>query len=591
MMAGVAPAWAGDVALRFNSQDVFVGIPFTLAIDVEAQSDHDPPVFPKLDHADVEDGGQQTSSRSSFQITFNGRTLNRSTSTRYLYRITPRREGPLTIPPIEVRVDGKTLRTPRRVFQVKKAETSDRLFVELTASKDSVYVGEAVDLKLMIWLQPYRQGRINLDHNQMWQQVDKALSDWGPFEELVLSRRPQVQVSQQPRMDADNKARQYFVYELEKTVWPERAGPLDVGDMRIVVDYPLRIRRDNTSFFFNDLSIAQSKTIVGVINKSPVMVKPIPTENRPPYYSGAVGPCRLKATVSPTNARVGDPLTVNLSIAGVGQMELLQPPPVASLPEFAGKFQVDEDRLPGVVNGRVKTFTLSVRALTPDVTEFPAIPFAYFDPDAERFVTVYSDPIPLTISAAEKMSVTQIVESPSGIEEQGGSLTRLEAGIEGNHADPKLVLAQQGFNPGAATVLVVATPPIVWLMSWVGVQLRRKRVSDRALMRRRYAHRNAMRKVAQARKQSNPSDAAALLVTALTGYVADRFDLAAGGLTRIEAVSHLKSCEMDPEIVERVDAALAECEAVEFGGQSGGSQDELADRVKACLDQLEAVRS
>ena len=190
-----SPAMAGDVTLRDSSQEVFAGVPFTVAIDIESDKSHNPPEFPKLDNATVESAGQQTN-RSTFQVTINGRQISNTSNTRYLYRITPTAEGQLTIPSIDVQVDGQTMRTPRRVFTVKKAETGDLLFVEVTASKDSIYVGEPVDLTMKIWLRPFANRQVDLNHNQMWERIDAALSDWGPFEDLVLTRRPDVSVTQ-----------------------------------------------------------------------------------------------------------------------------------------------------------------------------------------------------------------------------------------------------------------------------------------------------------------------------------------------------------------------------------------------------------
>lgn len=582
-------SYAGDVALRFNTQDVFAGVPFTVAIDVQSKQDFEPPVFPELDNATVERAGQQSSSNSSFQITLNGRTVTRTRSTRFLYRITPQHAGQLVIPPVAVKVDGRLLHTPRRVFTVKKAETSDLLFVELSASKKSVYVGEPVDLTLAVWLRPFSNSRVELDHNQMWGRIDLALSDWGPFADLVERRRPQVSVSYDSRVGTDGRSHRYFVYTLRKQYWPQRSGPLDTGDIRVVVDYPLRIERDN-SFFFSNLKVSQSKTLVGVVRDTPVRVKPIPTQGRPPYYSGAVGPHRISASVSPTKARVGDPLTVNLKITGSGRLDLLQPPPIAQLPVLAGKFHVDDDRLPGVVSGRTKTFTLSMRALTPDVTELPAIPFAYFDPVKARFVTVYSDPIPLSIRAAEKMSVTQIVESPTDGRTAVDSLTRLESGIEGNYADPNLVLAQQGVYPRSVMVVALAVPPMAWVACWLGVRLRRRRISDRALVRRRHARREALARVAEARRCGQPVEIASRVGSALLGYVADSFDLPAGSLTRAEAVRTLRDAGADAVLVEGVDRVLADCEAAQFGRIAPGAGHGLTDQVEACITQLEAAR-
>ena len=109
-------------------------------------------------------------------------------------------------------------------------------------------------------------------------------------------------------------------------------------------------------------------------------------------------------------------------------------------------------------------------------------------------------------------------------------------------------------------------------------------------MRRRTARRDSIELLSKARGQSEPAGAASLLGAALMGYVADRFDLTAGGMTRGETVEHLKTNGADASMVQHVDEILSECEGLQFGGRSGEALDGLTGRVESCINQMEAAR-
>ena len=86
------------------------------------------------------------------QITIsNGRRqMTRSVSVQYL--ITPKREGTFEIPRIEVKAAGKVFASEPQTFVAEQSETGDLLFVEIEGTRDKVYVGQPLELKLKIWL-------------------------------------------------------------------------------------------------------------------------------------------------------------------------------------------------------------------------------------------------------------------------------------------------------------------------------------------------------------------------------------------------------------------------------------------------------
>jgi len=575
-------ARAGEVEILVESDEAFVDVPFLVAIDVNSEQAHEAPSFPQLENASAELADTQSSRSSSFTVTINGRPVSRNrTTTRYLYRIVPQKEGPLRIPSVEVEVDGRKEVTRPLLLQVTKSVTTDLLFVELKSARKEVFVGEAVDVTLEVWLVPYAQKDYRMSADNMWGMVDQQASSWGPFQEVIERRQARITYRADRRVGEDKQVRNCIVYEITQRVWAERPGPLNAEDVRIVVNYPLKIGRSNSPLsMFDGPRVLQAQTIVGRVTEPPVMVLPIPMEGRPPYYRGAVGAHTIAASAAPTEARVGDPITLTLVIRGPGRMETLQAPLLASLPDFSSRFQVADDPLPGVVAENQKRFTQSVRALSDEVKEIPPIPFAYFDPHKREFVTVHSAAIPLKIQPAERMSATQIVQSGGASERASEGLTRSVHGIESNYADPALLLGQQGLRPTPALAVVAGGCPLAYAACALLAHRRRRLVSDQALRRRRSARRTAQRAIEQA---GGAPDA---LTDALLGYIADRFDLPAGGLTRQEAIAQLRQAAAPADCVRGIDEVLAECESAQFGGGAATAIGELSARVRAGLDAL-----
>jgi hypothetical protein len=577
-MAGVARA--GRVEFLAESNEVFVDVPFMVAVDVVSLRDeHTPPIFPKMTNADVADAGVKQSNNTSVSIVNGRRRATRQNTYRYLYRITPRAEGSLRIPAIAVEVDGQKLSTRPAVLRVLKTETNDLLFVEIKASEREVYVGEPLDLSLHIWIREFSQGGRSLDYNAMWQAIDKESSNFGPFADLLAGRQPKVTWTRDRRADRNGEMHTYYVYELKQRVWPERPGAIPGSDVRVIANYPLRVGRRRGMFdFFDGPRVAKSRPVTMPATMPELTVLPIPQEGRPPYYSGAVGPHELKVTAAPLELSVGDPITLNLSVRGTGRLELLKAPRLAQLPEITERFQVADDPLPGVVENGVKRFTQSLRPLSDSVTEIPAIPFAYFDTDRGEFVITRSEPIPLTVKPSEKMSATQIVQAVTPGGGTVDSLTQLGRGIEENRTDPQLLLARQGVRTSPVLAAVVAGCPLVYFASALLIRRRARIQGNRGLRRRKAAKTIAQNRLA------GPDATPVKLAEAVLGYIADRSDLPAGGLTRQEAIEHLHRMAIDAATVAEVDAFLADCELAAFGGDAtGGASRSRAEAALAAL--------
>jgi hypothetical protein len=242
-----------------------------------------------------------------------------------------------------------------------------------------------------------------------------------------------------------------------------------------------------------------------------------------------------------------------------------------------------------VVDKNRKRFVVTIRAKHPDVTEIPPIPFAYFDPVEEKYVTLQSEAIPIHVTASEQIAIAQFDEPANGLPQAAAHLTETGAGIRANYVDMDEVLGRQTFEPGWGSAALLAGSPLAYVVSLL-VQRRRVRLRyDRGYVRRRRARDRALAAVRGAGQAGDYSRAASGLAAAITGYISDRCNLPAG-LTRSEAIEQLAKRSLGEDRVRQVEELLLRCEDVQYAGGGGGASEDLPEQAKRCIKELEGER-
>ncbi len=576
-------ALAADVRLDVSTRETYVGVPVQVSITIANAQSHEPPVLPEIPGTTLRSNGAP--SRSVSLMSVNG-VMTQSTTLVYSWSVTPRQPGRITIPPVIVEADGLSQQTEAVQIIVSQSETGDLLIVELKGSRPRVYVGEQLRITLQIYIKPFINPRLTLRPIDMVNQINLRASQWGAFEEPLanlMNRRANPDLSEVRRKDRSGKEHVYYLFELEREFYPDRPGQLDVGEVSILMAYPVRITQAD---LFGRASF-DTRPISAALSPSSVIVQPIPTQGRPPIWNGAVGQYTINTTAKPTDVSVGDPITLNIVIEGAGRLETLQPPPLAQLPELTRDFKVPSDPLGGMVEGGAKKFSQSIRANTASVTQIPPIPFAYFDPKAEKFIIVRSQPIPIKVKAGQSLSMSQIIESPgAGRTSASPQLTEVQGGILANYSDMDEVLGQQAYQPGWGTAVILTAPPLLCAAAFVTRRRAERLRSDSGLARRRVARKRAVARIRSA-GAADPRLTAAAVAEALARYVADRLNLPPGGLTRAEIVQHLTERNVKTDVVRRFDELLEQCEALSYAGQDGQSTQRLSTSAIEAIEAME----
>jgi hypothetical protein len=583
LLGAARGAGAASLRAQVDSTSVYVGVPFRFSLVLDRAALRQMPQLPPLAGLDVIEGLQQ--GEQSTQIV-NGRVVEQSIT--YHCRMVATREGPLEIPSIAVETDQGMLRSEAILLHAVPPETGEELLVELEGADRGYFVGESIELKLLIWIKPFSSPRhgVTLNQRDMWSLVETARSSLGRFAEGLGA----VTVRDAQRRDEGGTAAAYYLYHVPLRLTPERAGSLDLGARSIAMRYPERLRVERDLFGRTQYAVDAPRLLVAPIERAVIQVEEPPVAGRPPEYAGAVGRFDINVTAHPTDVSVGEPITLSIVVTdrtrGGARLEALPPPVLEQVPGLAETFKLSSEPLAGVVEGRRKRFERTLRANRDGQVQVPPIPFVSFDPESRQYVTVRSDPIDLQVRAAGTLAMSDIVGTPLEIARGPGGLTEVSGGLLANYTDPALVLSSQRVEADWRALALVLAPPLLWLATSIGWRRASRSRLDTRLARARGARRTALRRLESARRAAAGQRADAIAL-ALAGYVSDRCGLPAGASTRSDVVGALEQRQVAAPVVAEVHAVLAECERLVYAPGGASDADALARRAAACVRALE----
>ena len=152
------------------------------------------------------------------------------------------------------------------------------------------------------------------------------------------------------------------------------------------------------SIRFDFFNRGEQRQLALATDTAAVQSLPLPTENAPANFSGAVGQYPMTVSVGPTNVATGDPITVRVQIAGRGALDALTLPEQGAWHDFktyppTAKVETSD---PQGLQG-TKIFEQIIAPQSTDITELPPFSFSFFDPDAKRYQTLTQPAVKLTV--------------------------------------------------------------------------------------------------------------------------------------------------------------------------------------------------
>jgi len=514
----------------------------------------------------------------SHSLSRDGQTMNAKRG----YLAIATREGEITIPPIEVQVTGRLVKTEPIMLNAKKVSVQavapeasapeteltqdDLVFIRMQTDKTTAYQGEAILLTMQLWriqnrrinAGPYRGSLIT-----------------GPTTEGFFTRELEP-----VQYEAKNGHWNYDVTETRKLLYPTRPGTLRVGVWHwegiALVDRQSVVQRDRLNYQFD----------AGPID---ITVQPLPAS--PAGFTGAVGMLEVEAALSSTVATQGVPFALNLRVQGSGNPDSVGDPILPAL-DWATSREPERTASLEMIQGTPyprmdKRFVYPITPLKAGQAEIPQFPFVYFDPVKGAYETKQIGPFPMDVLASSEDS-THVMASPEV------PVAQRKVEILAEDIRPLLNrpvgLAPSKRGSGSLWMLVFAFPALAYVAVRIVFGKKRRLASDVSWARSLRARSTGLRRLQDVAQSPEPAVA---LFRAVAANVADTLNLGEAGLTSSDVQGEMGRAGVPSALTDRTVQILRACERARYGTQRL-SRDEVTALISAaesCMHSLDAFKS
>lgn len=544
--------------------------------------------------------GPNQSSSSSTSIVNGVRTSSKTIT--YTCILRPKQEGTFTIPAATITAEGKQMTSKELVVKVlppdQRGSSSQQtggqsrgtstsqpgkindedLFIVATVNKKKVYEQEAILLTYKIYT------TVNLTN------VSGKMPDLKGFH---------TQEVEMPKGNREFELEHYKGRNYRTIVWsqyvlfPQQSGQLEIPSITFEGTIAQRVQNyDPFEAFFNGGSsyVNVQKSIH--TPKLTIDVSPLPA-GKPASYYGGVGDFKISSTISTTELKEDEAVTLKLIISGTGNMKLIKTPEV----KFPADFEIYD---PKVDN----KFTLKTNGLSGNkVIEYLAIPrhggnytippveFSYFDVKSGAYKTLTTPEYVLNVAKGSGSSTSAPVNYVS----------KEELRLLGQ--DIRYINLDEAKYRGKGAYLYGTTGYWLWyIIPFIGfiviiVVYRKQAVENAniAKVKTKKAGKMATRRLKVAKQKMQQKDKAGFydeVLKALWGYLGDKLSMPVSELSKDNITAKLLECQVSQELIDECLALVGECEFARYAPSlSHASEEQIYDKVDALMDRLEnAIR-
>ncbi len=325
---------------------------------------------------------------------------NRIAQSDAFYGITGHETGTFQIPAISVTVRGKEYLTePLTIEIIQMSGDAQRLdstrpqFLNFNVGKMEAYVNELIPVECNL----YVRGSNSIGR--------ASFPKFDNSEKFVVRPFPNKYTNKVELIDGIP----YTTVRFPTSIAALSPGEHQIGPAVITAKVTSQV---NSGIPSPLIQLSQPKTVTS--NSQTLTIKPLPLAGKPESFTGAVGRFEISTQATPTELKIGDPISLSIQVSGVGNFDSLSQP---SLPSGKGWKVYPSNRVEEDERSDLEQMVRFSQVVIPteEQTELPPLELAYFDPAAEEYRVVQSAPItlsiepdPLAAAAAAQATLEQI---------------------------------------------------------------------------------------------------------------------------------------------------------------------------------------
>ena len=522
---------------------------------------------------------------------------NFSSSKSFSFILLAMQEGKQTIPAASIKTGGEIIQSNTVDITITKAkqknkgtnqpgtqpqknnsstaDLSSNIFMKQYVSKKEAYVGEQIIVTYKLYVNAQI---VNYANNR---------PVYNGFYAQDIELDPNAKVTTETL-----NGKQYRVATMKKVVLtPQKSGDIEVSPLEMEMVVRMEKRNKRRSIWdpwgsFNDVKYELQS------NTQTITVKPLPTNNQPSDFSGAVGSFKLETTADLTEIKVNEAVNLTIEIEGRGNIDLM-PEPTLSFPKDFETYEPKVKKnvsVSGAGTSGKKTFEYVLIPRYAGDFDLPGISMSYFEPKSGTYKTLKSDPIALSVlksgNSDEPADVAYVAPKKEDVQILGNDIRYISSQTAqfAQSEDPKF-FSSPGFY--AMSALPFAAMGLsVFLIGKVRMQ-----ESNIGLMKSKKANKVAKKHLAAANKLMTGKDAEFYeeIFRALYGYLSDKLGIPVSDLTKESITTSLNARDIPAETVDELIKALNECEMARFAPGAARAKQEMYMASSSIIEKIEDV--
>ncbi len=477
----------------------------------------------------------------------------------YTYTIQPKRKGTFKIPSASIKYDGKIIKTNTVKITVTGAveipkDPNDPRFVateniHLIAeiSNPNPYVGESISVVYKIYVDVTKVSVRNTREiasptfNGFWNQ-SMEVKQWEAKEGTF-----------------QGKPHRYAI--IKKTVLiPQKSGKLSIDPMEIEITAGIPIgRRD----LFGNM-ISNNTTLTLTTGKRIVNVKPLPLQNKPVDFSGAVGDFDFKVTTSKEELKANESAQIKVEVSGKGNLKLVSLPSIET-PNGLEKYEPEHKERITTSLGGLKGSVYDKYTVVPQYRgkfKIPPVSFSYFSLKDKTYKKISSDAIIINVPQGKTPTEADIATSV------------IKRDVISNAKDIRYISTSASFKPiedkedflGSNLFYSLLILPLLSIPLGIFIGMKKKeRDSDFVGNKRRKADKLAKKYLSKAKKQLNNKEQFYIaLEKALHNYLKAKLQVETSDISKEKISELLQKRNVDTTTIDDFIKVLSDCDYARY---------------------------
>jgi hypothetical protein len=572
VFAFVSPAFSANFTASLDRNSIVLGEDVTLTLKFEDGQPQELSNLPQLDGLRI-----ASSVNRSMSSVFGGG--GQTTVYSYSVVLEPTRVGEFVIPPFHAKVNGQALTSQPLTLKVIESDPSapppsyaDKpAFLWIVLPKTNLFVNETVVAEFRVYLRSdvRRPGNLQIlpDGNGL------------TFSKFAEGQNYQRRVGRAG----------FTVIPLNTAITPIKAGLLSLNPINGSIVINNRDPMDIGSFFGPPVTPQQ---VPLTAERQDFNVSPLPTDNVPPGFNGAVGNYTMSVTAGPTAVVAGDPVTLRVQITGHGALDTL------ALPEQTGWEDFKTYPPTSKVNATdqlgiegTKTFEQIVTPQNSDIKALPPVSFSFFDPEQKAYRTLTQPATPLTVRAA----APGVIPAVANIAQPGKESSSPTADIVaikqrvGTLAEIRPPLVQQPW------FLALQSVPALALVSSVVWRKRKESLVNNPRLRRQrqvaQLLRDGLTDLRNRAFENNSDQFFATLFRLLQEQLGERLDLPASAITEAVVDERLRPAGVSEPTLNSLHELFQTCNLARYAPiESSQELAAIIPKVETVLNELRELK-